>query len=125
MGMVLAWIGLGFATLVWASLCLFAWKVGIPLLRQFLRDRDDDRRRVTEIELRKVELDEDAARSRTESLNKKNSALLADPIPVDLYQEAMQWPDAWAREGAVKALRDLYSEVGSWDNVRTVRGASE
>lgn len=39
-------------------------------------------------------------------------------LPDDLYQLAQSYEDTWAREDAMKAMREMYAELGSWDRVR-------
>lgn len=43
-------------------------------------------------------------------------------IPGDLYALAQAYEDLWAREDALKAMREMFNESGSWDVVRVRYG---
>lgn len=40
------------------------------------------------------------------------------PIPPDLLNLCLQESEQWAREGALKAMQDMYDRTGDWNVVR-------
>jgi len=43
-------------------------------------------------------------------------------VPEDLIALAMQYPDAWAQEDMVKAIREKYDSLRDWNLVRAAFG---
>lgn len=43
-----------------------------------------------------------------------------ESMPADMMMIAQQESEPWAQQQAVKTLEELYSSLGSWDNVREV-----
>jgi hypothetical protein len=43
-------------------------------------------------------------------------------VPEDLVAVAMQYPDAWAQEDMVKAIREKYETLRDWNLVRAAFG---
>jgi hypothetical protein len=43
-------------------------------------------------------------------------------VPEDLIAVAMQYPDAWAQEDMVKAIREKYDALRDWNLVRAAFG---
>ena len=43
-------------------------------------------------------------------------------VPEDLIAVAMQYPDAWAQEDMVKAIREKYDTLHDWNAVRSAFG---
>jgi hypothetical protein len=43
-------------------------------------------------------------------------------VPEDLIAVAMQYPDAWAQEDMVKAIREKYDTLRDWNAVRSAFG---
>lgn len=46
-------------------------------------------------------------------------------LPSDLFGLALSYGEEWAQEDALKRMRELYAETGSWDMVRVQFGLSE
>ena len=43
-------------------------------------------------------------------------------VPEDLVALAMQYPDAWAQEDMIKAIREKYDALRDWNAVRSAFG---
>ena len=43
-------------------------------------------------------------------------------VPEDLVAVAMQYPDAWAQEDMIKAIREKYETLRDWNLVRAAFG---
>lgn len=86
--------GAGITALIFAALVVYLWIEGKPLLERLLVVHENH--------------------------SKPQPAPIQDPIPADMMQHALSYPEAWAREQAVSRLRELYNDCGSWDAVRNV-----
>lgn len=43
-------------------------------------------------------------------------------IPADIIGFAAEYPDEWAQDDAMRAIREKYAEYGDWNKVRAALG---
>lgn len=85
------------STLIWASVCVYGIRQASAIATRFVLANSP---------------------KQATAANDAYSAI----VPDDLVAVAMQYPDGWAQEDTLKAIRERYEQLQDWNRVRSAFG---